>query len=340
MNELELVVNENKLPITQAEFLFNNFKSIFETAKELELKAREIVVTDISQTELMDDARKLRIQVKNLRCDANNKRIELKEESLRTGKAIQGMFNVIEVLTKNIEGHLEKQEKFKEIEEMKVKQERLEKRQKQLTAFVEDVTQYNLLEMSEAGFEELLQSSKIAHENKIAEQERLEKEAKQKELDLEIHNYRKDLLIPFWNFLGEDTKSIQDYSKVDANMFKNTLEMAKERKNEYDKEQKEKETLLKKQQAEIEEQRKKNEAMLAEQAEKDRIQKEKVEREAEEKRQAQLAPDKEKLTNLIATLNNLEYPKVESEKANQIIASVKDLIGKVSIYILKNSKEL
>jgi len=45
-NELQLIIKNEQIIPTQAEFLLENFKTIFETAKKIELKARQIVVSD------------------------------------------------------------------------------------------------------------------------------------------------------------------------------------------------------------------------------------------------------------------------------------------------------
>lgn len=333
-NELTQIIEQEKIIPTQAEFLLQNFKSIFDTAKELEIKARAIKVTSVDQVEEMKKARELRITIKNLRCDANNKRIELKEESIRTGKVIQGFFNVIEALTKPMETYLENQENFAErIKE----QERVElaiKRQELLTKYVEDVSVYNLKEMSEAGFNELLKSSEIAYNNRIAEEQKAERERIEKEQKLELHRNRKDLLIPYWAFVKN--VDLNDLSLLTEEQFKESLSDAKKSQAAYDKEQKEKDALLKKQQEEIDEQNRKQQEIDDRLAQEKKEKEEQEQKEQEQKRQAQLAPDKDKLATLANSLMLIEYPELKDEKAIEILDNVKELIKKVNIYIVKN----
>jgi hypothetical protein len=315
-NELQLVIEQEKIAPTQAEFLLENFKNIFETAKEYEIKAREIKITDVSQVKEMQEARAIRLELKNLRVNADKKRKELKEESLRTGKAIQGIYNVVEALIVPMEKYLEDQEKFAErIEEQKKKEKELE-RQKQLSEFVEDTSLYNLLEMSEAGFQELLKASETAYNARIkaekdAEDARIKEE---KEKQAENERIRKE---------NEELKKEQ--AKKDA-----LIQKQKE----------EKEALIKKQQAELAEEKRKRDEQEAKIAKEKAEAEEKEKKEAEEKRQANLAPDKEKLAMLANDLILFPYPEIKDEEALKVLENVKELIKKVNLYIIKNINNL
>jgi len=57
-------------------------------------------------------------------------------------------------------------------------------------------------------------------------------------------------------------------------------------------------------------------------------------------KQAQLAPDKEKLSELVDTINSIEMPDLKTPEAEEIIKSVNTLLDKVTDYISKKSKEL
>lgn len=333
-NELQLVIEQEKIAPTQAEFLLENFKNIFETAKEYEIKAREIKITDVSQVKEMQEARAIRLELKNLRVNADKKRKELKEESLRTGKAIQGIYNVVEALIVPMEKYLENQEKFAERIKEQEKTELAIKRQELLIKYVEDISVYNLKEMSKAGFNELLKSSEIAYNNRIAAEQKEEQDRIEKQQKLELHRNRKDLLIPYWAFL--DGVDLNDLSVLDEEQFKKVLAQAKIKQTAYDKEQKEKDALLKKQQEEIDEQNRKQQE-INERITKEKLEQEEKERkELENKRQAQLAPDKDKLASLANSLMLIEYPELKDEKAIEILDNVKELIKKVNIYIVKN----
>ena len=58
----------------------------------------------------MQEARIARLALRDIRIQADKTRKALKEESLRYGKAVQGVYNVIEYLITPIEKHLEERE--------------------------------------------------------------------------------------------------------------------------------------------------------------------------------------------------------------------------------------
>jgi len=344
-NELTKVIEQEKIIPTQAEFLLENFKIIFETAKEFELKASKIKVTDISQVEEMKKANELRIEIKNLRCEANNKRAELKAESLRTGKAIQGFYNVIEALTKPMESHLLKQEKFAEVIEEQKRNERLINRVELLSEVVEDASLYNLKDMSEQGFQELLKNSKLVKEVKAKKEKEAEEKIKQAGIEAEERQKK----IEKEN--EKLKKELEEKQKKDA-------EKARLDKIELDK--KNKENIRKNRLAKIESDKRRKELDEANaklrKAEDDRkeIEAEKKRKEDEAKEEAKklkdaedkkardlkLAPDKEKLAKLSNDLSLMSLPEVKSEEANDVLKQVRLLLSKVSIYIIKNSNNL
>lgn len=181
--QLTIIVKE--LEPTKAEIVLKNFTGFFEQAKEWESKAKKIVITDISQKKEMQDAREARLALKGIRVNAENVRKELKEQSLREGKAIDGIANVIKALIVPIEEHLEKQEKFIEMQEEARKEKVNNERIAKLSEYIPDTSIYNVKEMSEEAFTKLLETTKIAHEaileaEKKAEKERIEKEKAEK----------------------------------------------------------------------------------------------------------------------------------------------------------------
>lgn len=180
-NELILVVESTELDKPKAQILLENFTGFFDQAKEWEMKAKSLVVTDASQVAEMRLAREARLALKEIRVNAEKRRKDLKEQSLREGRAVDGIANVIKALIVPIEEHLEKQEKFAEFEEQRKKDALLAERVAQLRDYVQDTNLYNLADMTEQGFTELLESSKIAFEarkeaERKAEEARLEKE--------------------------------------------------------------------------------------------------------------------------------------------------------------------
>jgi hypothetical protein len=185
----ELIVVAHNLPENRVQSLLDSYAEPYKKAKEVIKEAKGIVVTSADQIEEMKKARKVRLQLRDIRVHAENTRKTLKEDSLREGKAIDGMYNIIEALIKPVEKYLEDQEKFAEIQRQKELEKEHERRVELLTPYVPDITVYSLSPqvMSNETFNNLLESSKKAFQaqkeaEKRAEEERIAAEkAKEKE---------------------------------------------------------------------------------------------------------------------------------------------------------------
>lgn len=170
------IIEDRGLEPVQAKSLLDNFGDYFVKAHKLTTKAKSINVTDVSQVDEMQEARELRIELKNLRVEADKTRILLKEGYLRGGNAVQEIFNDIKKIVKPEEDRLLDQEKFaqriKEAEEEKNEQERINK----LSQYVEDVSVFKLhpTELSTESFEKLLKSSKESYDSKIEAEKKVE----------------------------------------------------------------------------------------------------------------------------------------------------------------------
>lgn len=112
ITDLTKVAAENNLPANNADVLQAAFMPFFEQASEWRDKAFAIKVTNIGQTAEMGRARQARLALKDIRVQTEKTRIQMKEDSLRTGKAIDGMANVIKFLIAPIEQHLQDQEDY------------------------------------------------------------------------------------------------------------------------------------------------------------------------------------------------------------------------------------
>ena len=114
-NKLEVLISESGLEQTKGQVLLDNFANYFQIASEWEKKAKNIVVKDASQQTDMQMARVGRLFLREKRIQLEKTRKELKEQSLREGKAIDGIANILKALIVPIEEYLGKQEKFVEI---------------------------------------------------------------------------------------------------------------------------------------------------------------------------------------------------------------------------------
>ncbi len=137
VNPLEVLVKEAGVSETKAQFLFRTFNRAAATASDWEERAMAIVVTDDSQTSIMNQAREARLILRETRIDVEKKRKELKQDALREGQLIDGIAKTLKGLIQPLEDHLEKQEHFvenrikAEEEERKVKAEALLREQEE-----------------------------------------------------------------------------------------------------------------------------------------------------------------------------------------------------------------
>lgn len=181
-NEIVKVIENSDLDPAKANYIKEKFSAFFDKAHEWATAAKLINITDISQVGEMKKAREARLALKDIRVSADKVRKELKEQSLREGKAIDGVANIIKALIVPIEEYLEKQENFAEELEKAEKERVNSERIVALQPYVPDTSMFNLKEMTEEGFQSLLKSSKIAWEaQKEAERKgKEEREAKEK----------------------------------------------------------------------------------------------------------------------------------------------------------------
>jgi hypothetical protein len=349
-NQLLHLITESGVEQATATTLQNSFMPFFNQANEWSEKAKALTVTDVSQVREMKMAREARLALREIRINADKTRKALKEDSLRYGKAVQGVYNVIEYLIVPIENHLQQQEKFAEVQEAKLKAELKEKRENELTPYAEFVPfGIDLSTTSEEDYQKLLTGAKLQKQAKIdaefkAEQERIAREKAEAE-------ERERIRI-------ENEKLRAEAAKREKELAEQKAKAEAERKAIEEKARKEREEAEAKLAAEREA------ARLAAQkaeAERFRLEKEiKAKAEAEEKarkeaeakvaaeqkakelaeRKAKAAPDKIKLKEFAALLDGLELPDVKSEEASKILADSKGLLIKVSNYLKEKAEQL
>src|SRR3990167_2280088 len=292
--------------------LITVFMPFFEQTDEWAKKAKEILVTDISQIKEMGLAREARLGLKDIRVEVEKKRKVLKEESLRKGKAIDGMANIIKFLIIPIEEHLQEQEDFVKRQEEKRKSELVEKRKNELLKFEIETGYYNLADMSEEGYSQILETSILVYKQKQetlvkAEQEKIAKEKAEAEEKERIKL--------------ETERQAREKKEKEAYETKLKKERAEKAKLEAE---------LKAKQAEEEKKK-----LIAEA----RIRKEKEAKEKEEP-DAKLAPDKMKLNLLAVAIQAITMPDVTSKEAKEIIKGVVDLLNKTTNFIKQKSINL
>jgi hypothetical protein len=176
-NQLSVIVKESGLDQTKADYLLKRFTEYFQVASEWETRAKGINITDANcDTEQgkfdMQMARNGRLFLRDKRIAVEKARKELKEQSLREGRAIDGIANVLKALIVPIEDYLESQEKYVEIKferEQEAKRAEIERR----------------MEEERIAEEKKVEAARIAEEKRIRdENERLRIEAEKREKEI------------------------------------------------------------------------------------------------------------------------------------------------------------
>lgn len=327
-NDLQLILKEKDIDAPQE--LQNAFSGLFNQAKEWEGKAKAIVVTSADQTDEMQKAREARLILKEIRVEAEKVRKARKESVLREGKAIDGLYNVIEFLIVPLEDHLAEQEKFAENLIKKQMEELKEKRIAEASQFA-DLSFVKVEDMPEEIYQDFLKRAKESYEARIKaekdaelakiEADRLAK-IEQERIQKENEELKKKAEAQEAALAAERKKTEEARLKAEAEANKK-LEAERKEREKVEAELKAKEE---------DEKRKKAEA----EAEAKRIEDEKKKSE----REAALAPDKEKLDKLAVQIVQLSLPEVKSEEAKAVLKAVVELLNKTSNYIKEKSINL
>lgn len=129
-NNLQVIVENSGLEKSKAKIMLDQFDDYFKMASEWEIKAKSIIVTDKSQITNMKMARVGRLFLREKRIAIEKTRKSLKEQSIREGKAVDGIANILKALIAPIEEHLDRQEHFVEIKEKEEEKLKLIEEQK------------------------------------------------------------------------------------------------------------------------------------------------------------------------------------------------------------------
>ena len=194
---LKIINLETELPKEETLAIVNSFEKLMGSFSEWKEAAEKITIDPDAPKDGMADARKLKLVVKKAKSDVEKKRVELKANSLKYGRAVQSVANDIkDYLVPIINGLQEKEDHIKKIEadkRAKITAERVEK----LTPYVEDVSVFDLDGMTDIGFNGLLegmQAKKEQEERRIEEEEaeklRIERKQEEEKRELQLENER------------------------------------------------------------------------------------------------------------------------------------------------------
>lgn len=168
------------LEITDAEQLIKAYGAPFTEVGEILATYKDIVVTDVSQKEEMQKARKMRLALRGQRVKIKKTHDFLKADVLKQSKAIDFVNREAAKIIGEAEKYLEDQEKFAENLLKKQQEEKLAARRAKLMMYTDDISLYEptLTSLSDEKFEQLLAQLKQANEDAKAAAEA--EEAKRK----------------------------------------------------------------------------------------------------------------------------------------------------------------
>lgn len=195
-NELAVILDEQGVSPESQKTLVEAFGGPFTEVGDILASYQDVVITDDSTPEDVLMAREQRLALKRARTTVENKRKELKEDSLKTGRAIDAVARFVKETIEPAEKYLETQEKYQEIKAAAQKAERLAARTSAIGKFTEPAL-YNLNDMEEEAFQQLLikleadaAAAAEAERKAIAEQEAAAKAERERQLKIQEENDR------------------------------------------------------------------------------------------------------------------------------------------------------
>ena len=335
----QLVKLTEGLEKTDASLLHDAFEGMFLQADKWMRQAKDIVVTDESQKREMKLARESRLALKEIRCTAESTRKRLKADIVSRGRAIDGIFNVLEGLIKPIEAHLLEQETFAKRTEEKRRNELRDARHAALAALGMSTgalaSFYSALgEMDDATWNSVrddAERAKQAREEELrreaeaqAEAERIlavkREEERQKRIKEEAERIARERAMAEENERLRKEAEEREAREAEERRRVEEERAVERRKAQADAEAKELAARAERERAE------KAERELA--AERERVATEERRRQDEEQRkrdeeararaQAEAAPDREKLIALANAIRALDVPGLSTVRGKQI----------------------
>lgn len=324
--------------ITSLELAFTGF-----FAKARKWRAEAESITDPKA------ARAARLQLKALRVEADKKHKELKEDSLRFGKAIDGAKNILLALIVPIEKQLDEIEKQEERAEAARLLALSESRAAELAAINHDSHGLNLSILTEDQWTAYLQNTKDAAEARIAREarEREEAEAKAAKEREEAVKRAEAEAAERERLRAEQERLHREAEEAKAKAEALLAEQAKAAAKAKAKADKEREEANAKLMAAAKEKAKlEAEAKALRDAEAKRIADEqaaaaaKAKAEAAAARKAARAPDKGKLLALAGIIRTLEVPPMKTAEGETLAGQIEVLARQFAQWITEEAEKL
>lgn len=202
VNGLVVLLKENNVSEETALAISPAFTELYDLANEWNSKANEYLKDEtLDPEEKAKQAKKARLALVKVRTGIDKKRKELNDAD---DKRIKDRNNAAKVLTGLVtptEALLEEVEKKQENEEKERKAALKVERLAKLEPYNVDCTYYDLENMPDPAFDQLLENSRLLHEKKVEDEQ---KAIKEKELQEKINTRIKKLIELGFNKYGEN----------------------------------------------------------------------------------------------------------------------------------------
>ena len=305
-------------PATQNS-LRDGFLKFFEQADEWRAKSMAIVVTDPEDKATMKQARDARLALKSIRVNADKTRKELKEESLRRGNAIQGVYNVLVDAIAPLEQHLENQEKYAE-RVLAQRQQALRDARTEALHGLNFTPPVDLATLTEQQFESMLQDAKDLDQLR---RDREAREEQERQAAAEAANIERIRINNENARLKREAEVREEAARIEHEKAQ-AEKAAAEAALKAEREAREK---VEREAAELK--AAEDRRLAAEQAAKEKAEAERI---AAEKKAAK-APDSKKLKLFATQLVSLPLPEMSTPEGNQIITKIRAEIAALAARI-------
>lgn len=185
VEQLAVVIRESALTVESGHELLTRFAPLAGAARALLITAKTITVTAEDQTGQMAMARTMRLQLRDVRLRSEKLRKGLKDESLKRGKAIDGLHHVVEYLIAPEEARLEEMEKFAERAAAERMRLLAQSRFEALMKYGFNPGQMDLGAMPQEDFDRMLEGQKLAAE--AAEKRKIEARTEERRKKLSVY---------------------------------------------------------------------------------------------------------------------------------------------------------
>ena len=318
---------------------------VFNGVSKMREQLDGVTVADANDKVNMKLANTIRLGVRQVRLEAEKtfdaKRAEVQQQML-SYKTEDSLWlkakQTMQILTKEIEENARWKEETKERYEAEQKELKVQQRMLKVAKVAPEMARSEFENMSDDTFEMFFSGIEKAYNDKIeaekkAEEERIAK-AKAEAEDRE-------------RIIIENERLKAEAEAIEKQIAEERAKVEAERKVIEDAAKKEREEAEKKLKAEQEAARIAAEKAAAEKAKLEAEIKAKAEAEEKARKEAEAAekkaknaPDKTKLIELATQIDSLNMPEIKGEEAQKILADVKILLSKVSVFIREKSSGL